>query len=330
MIQDMKALLLNSFSGPQGLGIAELDDPEPGPGQVLIKVAAAAVNPSDLSFLAGTYGIKKELPVTGGLTGSGTVVQAGSGFMPGFLMGKRVSFAAAGGAWAEYAIAQASQCIPLKKNITFEQGANLIVNPLTVLAFLEIARQRRSRAIVHTAAASALGLMLEREARSRNVQVINIVRRQEQVKLLQKDGATHVLNSSTDDFASNLKELSRKLDARLAFDAVAGETAGILMSCLPAHSSIVVYGALSGEACRIQPGDLYFKGSILEGFWLSAWVSSLSMLRALGLAREAQARLGTTLATEVAQKVNLASAKAAIENYQSNMTGSKVLIAPND
>src|SRR5664279_5783873 len=122
----------------------------PGPGEVLIKVAAAAVNPSDLAFLKGIYGTRKKLPVVPGFEGSGTVVAAGSGMMSRFYLGRRVAFASGegDGTWAEYAVTPATQCVPLPKNVTLEQGSMMMVNPLTALAFMEIIRQGRHKAII--------------------------------------------------------------------------------------------------------------------------------------------------------------------------------------
>lgn len=329
----MKALVLNKYDGPRALQLQEVPTPKPKPGQVLIKVFAAPVNPSDLSYLDGDYGIKKKLPKAGGMVGAGQVVETGSGAITRFMKNKRVAFSSLlseHGTWAQYTLADAKQCIVLKKNISYEKGANMIVNPLTVMAFLEIVKERNIKAIVHTAAASALGIMLEREARTRNIRVINIVRRQEQVDLLKKEGAEHVLNSSLKDFDRKLKVLCGKLNANLAFDAVAGKLTLVLMQNMPAQSHIIVYGGLSGEACQTHPGDLIFRNSVLEGFWLTSWLSTRSLLKTLSLARKVQARLGTTLATDVSQQLGLSEARAGIIHYKKNMTGSKILITPFD
>lgn len=296
---------------------------------MLIKVAAAPVNPSDLSFLQGNYGIKKKLPAAPGLVGSGTVVASGSGLLGRYLTGKRVAFAAltsGHGSWADYALASVRQCIPLARSTSFADGANLIVNPMTVLGFFEIIKKQKSKAVIHTAAASSLGLMFLRESLVRGLEVIHIVRRKEQVEHLRSLGAAHVLDSSAGDFERQLRVLAGRLKADLAFDAIAGEMTRQLMQNMPARSRVVVYGGLSEQACQIHPGDLIFRDCVLEGFWLSAWMVKLPFYRLLQLTREVQQK--ETLITEVAHRVGLDDAVAAIEAYQRTMTGQKVLIEP--
>src|SRR5215472_9053466 len=162
----MRAIQVKAYDGkPGSLTVAELPVPRPGPGEVLVKVFASPVNPSDLMFTTGNYGFKKPLPATPGFEGSGTVVEAGSGMMARFLNGRRVTCAAAdpnvaGGMWAEYVVTSAQLCVPLGKRVDMEQGATMLVNPLTAWALMEEARLGGHRAVVSTAAASALGRML--------------------------------------------------------------------------------------------------------------------------------------------------------------------------
>ncbi len=190
----MKAVQCDGAGVP--LAVREIPVPRPAAGQVLIRVAASPINPSDLRFLSGPPAGSTGAIVPG-LEGSGTVVSAAAGLIPRLLVGRRVAFASAqGGAWAEYAVAPATRCIPLGKNVSLEQGATLIVNPLTALAFFDIARRGGHTAIVNTAAASALGRMVIRLGRRAGVKVINIVRRREQVELLRELGADVVLDNS--------------------------------------------------------------------------------------------------------------------------------------
>jgi len=135
----MQAILLKD-SGQLTLGEVAL--PALGTNQVLIRMSASPINPSDLGFLKGAYGFQKPFPVVPGFEGSGRVVAVGSGLLSHFLGSKRVAFSAAqGGAWAEYAAISASNCVPLPKQVTFDQGSMMIVNPMSALAFFEIAKQ---------------------------------------------------------------------------------------------------------------------------------------------------------------------------------------------
>jgi NADPH2:quinone reductase len=209
----MRAVQLRDYAGkPGSFAVAEVPVPRPGPGEVLVKVFASPVNPSDLMFLTGNYGFKKPLPATPGFEGSGTVVEAGSGLMARFMNGRRVACAAAdpkstGGMWAEYLVISAQFCVPLSKRVEMEQGATMLVNPLTAWALVHEARRGEHRAAVQTAAASALGKMVIRLGQKFGLPVVNVVRRVEQMELLRGMGAKHVLNSSDPGFDDELPRL---------------------------------------------------------------------------------------------------------------------------
>src|SRR5215831_5450942 len=186
----MRAVQLRDYDAkPSSLMVVEVPVPRPGPGEVLVRVAASPVNPSDLMFIAGRYGIRKPLPATPGLEGSGTVVEAGSGLMARFMKGRRVACAAAdakksAGMWAEYVVTGAQFCVPLAKRVDTEQAATMLVNPFSAWALVETARKGGHRAAVQTAAASALGRMVIRLGQRFSLPVINVVRRAEQGELL--------------------------------------------------------------------------------------------------------------------------------------------------
>jgi NADPH:quinone reductase-like Zn-dependent oxidoreductase len=181
----------------------DLSLPPLSPGQVLIKLAATSIGPADLMFLKGEYGITKRLPVVPGFEGSGTVIASGGGLMARELIGKRVACLApedGRGTWAEYMVTSTDICIPLSKDISFEQGAYLAINPMTALALVEIARTGGHVAFVQTAAASTLGLMIARLAERFRLTGIHIVRRPEQARKLNSLGCEHVLTAMTHRF----------------------------------------------------------------------------------------------------------------------------------
>jgi len=330
----MRALQLIAYDGlPGSLTIADIPQPTPGPGQVLVKVAASPINPSDLMFLRGLYGFTKPLPTTPGFEGSGTVVASGSGLMAGYLKGKRVACTAAdpkisGGMWAEYVVTSSQLCIPLSDKVTLDQAAMMLVNPLTAWALVDIARRERHPAIVQTAAASALGRMMVRLCGRFQLPLINIVRRAEQVDLLKREGSEHVLSSEDPNFDSALRYLARRLKATLAFDAVSGELTARVLRAQPKNSRIFVYGALSLSAAQADPGSLIFEGKTIEGFWLSAWLARQNFLSKVRLSRQVQDLLATDLKSEVRAKVPLEQAASAIQQYAQDMTTGKVLITP--
>lgn len=330
----MRAVQIRAYDGKaECLSLVELPGPRPGPGQVLVRVSASPINPSDQMFLRGLYGFKKPLPAVPGFEGSGTVEEAGSGFMARFLKGRRVACAAVDprssqGTWAEYVVTSAQSCMPLSDYVTMEQGAMMLVNPLTAWALVDIARRGRHRAIVQTAAASALGKMVVKLGRKFSIPVINVVRRSEQVEVLRAFGAEHVLNSSDDGFDSNLRKLCQDLGATISFDAVSGEMSGRVLRAQPDGSELIAYGALSLEANQIDPASLIFEGKRVKGFWLSEWLRHRSVLGKLKLGRQVQSLLADDLKTEVHARLPLEKVTSAREEYSANMTSGKILLVP--
>jgi NADPH:quinone reductase len=331
----MRAVQLRAYDGnPETIAVVDLPVPRPGPGQVLVRVAASPINPSDLMFIRGLYGFRKPLPAIPGFEGSGTVVGAGSGTMPRFLKGRRVACAAAdpniaGGMWAEYLVTSAQLCVPLSKQVDMEQGATMLVNPLTAWALMEEVRIGRHRAVVSTAGASALGRMLVRLGQKFSIHIINVVRRVEQAELLRKMGAEYVLNTSDADFDASLQELCHKLGATIGFDAVAGEMSARVLRAQPRGSRLLVYGALSLETSQVDPASLIFEGKRMEGFWLTAWLRRKNMVSQFRVSRQVQRLLAGDLKTQIRARLPLENAARGLEQYAANMTGGKILLMPS-
>lgn len=176
--------------------------PSVEPGYLLIKVKAAAVNPSDVYSLRGTYsttGEDVQYPISGGFEGSGVVIGHGGGIMGHMMLGQRVAFAMqGGGSYAEYAVVSVDKALPLPHELPYEQGAFSLVNPMTAVGMLSTGLSEGHNAFVQTAAASSLGKMLIRLCKAQGVNLISIVRREEQRKLLIRRGAPaeHVLVST--------------------------------------------------------------------------------------------------------------------------------------
>ena len=152
----MTAVVLDSYSGVEALRVEQRPVPKPGKDEVLVKVAASPINPSDLATLDGEYGFNNPPPIVPGGEGSGTVDAVGPGPMGRYFLGKRVAClnqGVGGGLWAEYMVASTKGgALPLAKSVSLEQGALSIINPLTAVAFLEIAKEGKHKAIVLTAA----------------------------------------------------------------------------------------------------------------------------------------------------------------------------------
>ena len=302
-------------------------------GQLLVRIEAAPCNPSDLLLLQGKYGSLKTLPTVPGWEGAGTVVASGGGPLAWWLMGKRVACGQQedrDGTWAQYVVANAAECIPLKRQLCMKQAASLIINPLTAMGLLETARRGGHRAAIQTAGASQLGRMLVAMASESNFPIINVVRREAQVELLQSIGATHVLNSSDDDFVERLGAIAAELQATTAFEAIGGEMTGTLFNVLPEGSTVFVYGALSEAACdNIDPIGLIFRGKTVTGFYLGVWLKERGSLDVLRAASRAQKMLiDGRIETKVQRTVSLEESVDGLRQYVDHMTDRKLLIMP--
>jgi len=325
----MIAVALDSYTGVGALRIEQRPVPQPGPNEVLVKVAATPINPSDLSFLEGFYGFKKPTPVVPGFEGSGTVVAVGSGLMGRYLKGKRVACVSqerGDGVWAEYMVTTTSLAFPLDESVSLEKGAMSVVNPLTAMAFLTLAKEKRHKVIVLTAAASALGKMVNRLCKSAGIEVINIVHREAQIELLKGQGAEIVLNSRETHFSQHLRDVCQKFQPHLAFDAVAGPLTNQLLKAMPSDSKVIVYGGLSYQPAQAEPGQLIFEGKSIEGFWLTRWFSDKNFLQNLVNWQRAQKLMMTDLQTEIRKQYPLNEAIDAVKDYQNQMTGGKILL----
>jgi len=328
----MKAVVLTeSVAKPT---IADIPVPQPGAGEVLVKMFASPINPSDLAFLAGGYGIKKPYPAVPGFEGSGTVVAAGKGILPKLWLGKNVACAASpkyNGCWAEYMVTTAASCVPLSKHVSMEQGSMMFVNPMTALAFFDVYKKlpnpsKKLRGIINTAAASALGRMVIKMGKLHGIPVISVVRRKEQVDILKAAGAENIVNSSDSDFDEQLKELAHKLNAAVIFDCVGGKMVQQLIDAAPKESKLFIYGQLSSNDCEIQPGTLIFTGSQIQGFWLTNRLKTQNMLETILNIRKVQSLIGKELGTTIHKTFQPEQIAEAIETYQNNMSKGKVLI----
>jgi NADPH:quinone reductase-like Zn-dependent oxidoreductase len=335
----MRAVVLaeyreNLVDAIAGLRVAERSVPTPRRGQVLVRIEAAPCNPSDLLLLQGKYGALKTLPTVPGWEGSGSVVASGGGFLAGWLVGKRVACALRSdrdGTWAEYFVADANSCVPIKPQLPIEQAACLIINPLTAMGLLDTARREGHRAAIHTAAASQLGRMLLPLAEDYGFPLIHVVRRDEHVGLLKSLGAIHVLNSSEADFADRLKHLSRQLSATVAFEAVAGELTGTILNAMPRGATVYVYGGLSQEPCgNVDPIELIFQKKTVTGFYLGNWLKERGTLGTLRAARRLQQLLiARRIETRFQRRLKLKEVVDGLHQYVEHMTRGKVLIEPH-
>ncbi|MCZ8544334.1 zinc-binding dehydrogenase [Mesorhizobium qingshengii] len=305
--------------------------PTPGPTQVLIKVSLASINPSDVMFVKGQYGQPRAKGQPAGFEGVGTIVAGGDEPYPKSLVGKRVAFATGlsnWGSWAQYAVAEAAACIPLLDTVRDEDGAAMIVNPLTAIAMFDIVKQEGEKAFVMTAGASQLCKLIIGLAREEGFRPIVTVRRDEQIALLKELGAAHVLNEKAPDFEAALREVMKEEQPRIFLDAVTGPLASAIFNAMPKRARWIVYGRLDPEATIIrEPGQLIFQHKHIEGFWLSEWMRQSKERRGPAIL-EAQKRFSDgRWSTDVTAVVPLAEAMARVPAELAKPNG-KVFIRP--
>lgn len=313
------------------LSFQTISTPTAGRGQVVVRVTMAPVNPSDLAFVIGAYGRPREAGVPAGFEGVGEVVASGGGALANRLVGKRVSFyAGASGSWAEYAVADAKACIPLRSDVRDEDGAALLVNPFSAWAMFDLVRREGAKAFVMTAAASQLCKLLTVLAASHGLRPISLVRRDEHIEPLRAMGAVHVLNTEAPDFTESLVEAIREERPRVLLDSLSGPTAGAVFAAMGRRSRWVVYGGLALEPARLpDPGELIFRGKRVEGFWLTSWIGEASIVRLARASRRVQGLFADgTWHTDVVATVRLADALDQLPTLLARANHGKVMLTP--
>ena len=370
------ALQLRSLvraNGELELSLQRIPIPEPGPDEVLVRIEATPINPSDLGLLFGAADmttlqvsgtaaepvvtarvpdklmkamagrIDQSLPV--GNEGAGMVVKAGSSDAAQALLGKTVALIG-GEMYAQYRCIAARACLPLPADATAADGASCFVNPLTALGMVETMRREGHSALVHTAAASNLGQMLNRLCLKDGIGLVNIVRKPEQEAILREAGAQFVCNQGSPNFIAELTDALAQTGATIAFDAIGGgKLAGQILSCMEAainrkaseysrygsatHKQIYLYGML-------DPGPTEFSRSFgmawgMGGWLLFPFLQKIGPAAAQQLRERVAAELKTTFASHYTRTVSLAEALSpeAIAVYGVRATGAKVLINPN-
>jgi NADPH:quinone reductase-like Zn-dependent oxidoreductase len=306
---------------------AELPVPTPGPGQVLIRLRTASVNPSDIHFIKGEYGQPRVKGAAAGFEGCGDVVATGKGAEG--LQGLRVAFVAAGsGAWAEYVVTQMQMCIPLRPDVSDDDGAAQIVNPLTAMAMVDMAKEDGD-AFVVSAATSQLGKLICSLGRDLGLKPIAMVRRAEAAPMLKELGAAEVLVTTDPDVAHQFAELSAKLKPRVFLDAVMDPLSEQIFCAMPNRARWICYGKLGSDAPTLtQTGQLIFMGKRIEGFWLTNWMMTTPPADQMRVVTEVQARFADgRWKTDVSERLTLGDLITNLADALKTSDG-KVMITP--
>ncbi|MGJ7581023.1 zinc-binding dehydrogenase [Variovorax sp. RHLX14] len=368
-----EALQLQSLikeTGELEVTLASLPVPVPGDDEVLVRMQAAPINPSDLGLLFGAadletarYGGTAERPVLTaqvpeaamksmkgrlgqalpvGNEGAGLVVRAGKSPAAQALLGKTVALLG-GGMYTQYRSVTAESCMPLPEGATAAEGASSFVNPLTALGMVENMRRDGHKALVHTAAASNLGQMLNRICQKDGIALVNIVRKQDQVDLLRSIGAKYVCNSSAPDFLESLTEALVETGATIAFDATGGgKLAGQILSCMEAalsrtesnysrygsstHKQVYLYGRL--DSAPIELGNNVGMAWSIGGWLVFPFLQKIGAEAAMVLKQRVMSELTTTFASGYAGEISLAGMlePEAVAAYARRATGEKFLV----
>jgi NADPH:quinone reductase-like Zn-dependent oxidoreductase len=372
----MKGLQLRSLikkSGELELSLTEVLIPEPGPDQVLVKVEATPINPSDLGLLLGpadmstakASGSGAAIKITAkvpeqalpfitarldqamavGNEGAGTTIKAGSSEAAQALLGKTVSMIG-GGMYAQYRLLKASDCQPLPAGTTAAEGASWFVNPLTALGMTETMKREGHKALVHTAAASNLGQMLNKICQEDDIGLVNIVRSGEQAKLLYGIGARHVVDSNSATFADELTHALVETGATIAFDAIGGgKLTSQILTCMElalnktakeysrygstTHKQVYIYGSLNTAPVELVRN--YGMAWGVGGWLLTPFLQKIGRPEQARLRERVVKSLRTTFASHYTKTVSLTEALdlANIAVYGKRATGAKYLINPN-
>jgi len=354
------------------LSLHNIDMPQPSADEVVIRIEAAPLNPSDLAVLfsaadmstaiqSGTAQspvitsdvpaqfmpsvktrVGKATPV--GNEGAGTVVAAGSSPAAQALMGKTVAVIG-GGTYRQYHCANVQSCLELKAGTTAKEGASSFVNPLTALAMVETMRAEGHKAIVHAAAASSLGQMLNRICIADGVDLVNIVRKKEQETLLRDMGAKYVVNSSSASFIADLTAAIIETGATVAFDPIGGgQLTSDILNCMETaaardmkeHSvygsdtfkQVYIYGALDRGPITLNRNFGFAWG--VNGFLLFNALAKLETKTVMGMRKRVADEITTTFASNYTNEVSLAQVLQlqSIAGYSKQATGEKYLITP--
>ncbi len=271
----MNAIQFDTVGEPASvLTLRDIPEPQAAEGEVLIRVKARSINPSDLAFIRGGYGIRPKLPSGAGFEAMGEIAAHGVGVDSAKLpIGQRVAFTALQGAWQEYICVPAQTLIPLPPTISDDVGAQLFVNPLTAFAMLHECGLQAGDWLLLTAGASTFSQLVVQLAAAQGIKVICTVRRDDFTEHLMQLGAAAVVNTAKENLQATVKELTGR-GAKAALEAIGGKAGAEAIECLARNGIMLVYGMLSLEPIPLNSAVMIFKQVTLRGFWLTEWMKT--------------------------------------------------------
>lgn len=325
----MHALRFHEFGNPADvLHLEPVSLPALVANEVRLRVLASPINPADLNFIEGSYGVKPELPATPGVEACGEVVESED---HRFAPGDRCIFLRRAGLWATHAQVPASHLFKLPPGIDPQQASMLKVNPATAWHLLRSGGDLpRGSWVIQNAANSAVGHAVIQLAMEMGIRTLNLVRRSELIPQLVMLGADQVLLDDA-DVAESVMAICGKLPPLLAFNAVGGDSALRLMNCLAEGGTHVTYGAMGRRALKVPNGLLIFKDLHIRGLWVTRWLEVAPRSEIDGVYHRLAAMFTAgSLHLPVDSTYPLSNVGAAIERLSAPTRSGKVLLVGGD
>ncbi len=324
----MRRVVFDQFGAPADvLRVEDVPPPVPGPGEVLVRLRARPINPSDLHTVHGSYGVRPKLPATPGYEGVGIVEAVGAN-VTGVAVGQRVIPRGVAGTWQEQVVAKAANLIPVPEGVRDEHAAQFIVNPLTAwIMIVEELGVQPGEWLLQTAAGSTLGHIVRQLARLRGFRTLDIVRRREQAEALAADGSGAAIATDAEDLVERVKAIAGADGVRAAIDAVGGETGASVVRALAPGGMLLVYGRLAREPMPLDVGPMIFGGLTVRGFWLTGWLRRTSAERREAIIAEVLGHMADgAIAPPVAATYDLADVAEAVRHAERTGRVGKVLL----
>jgi NADPH:quinone reductase-like Zn-dependent oxidoreductase len=320
----MKELIFTVTGLPnEVLQLVESPIPTPRPHEVLIKVTARNINPSDIMFIRGMYGITPKLPSSAGFEACGVVEKGDENGL--VKPGTRVMFTTIG-TWREYLCVPAAMVIPVPDAMPDEVACQAFVNPMTAYGMIEKSGLKAGEWLLITAGASAFGKFAIQMAKAKGIKVAATVRQDAQKEMLKSLGADLVINSESEKLQKVVAEQTEG-GAHVIFDAVGGMLGSKALASLRPKGTMMVFGALALDNMSINSGLLIFKDLKIEGFWLSTWIEEMPAAdrgkafgKVFGFLMKEDSKI------DVAGKFSLDQFKEALETYEKPGRNGKILL----
>ena len=328
MGRTFKAAVYETHGNPaEVLRVVDLPLPDPGPGDAVVKMSAAPINPADLNSIEGKYPIKAPLPATPGMEGAGTVIQIGSAVRD-LAVGTQVILPHNYGTWREMAVIAAEKLVATPSEIEPVQAAMLKVNPVTAWRMIhDFVSLAEGDWLIQNAANSGAGQCVIQIAHELGYKTVNVVRRPEVVEELRSLGGDVVLVDN-ENLRDEVAAATGKAPIRLALNAVGGENGLRVAKCLASDGTMVTYGAMSLQPLSIPNGMLIFKNLRFTGFWVNKWYEAATPReRAETFASLFEMAKRGLLRTKVEARYRLSEAKAAIEHASQNKRQGKIVFS---